>query len=102
VAWRIRWTGPAEENLDAAAAYIAEDSLRFAATLIREARDAARSLRYFANRGRVVPEINNPTVRELFVFRDTYRLIYQVFESEVRILAFIHGSRDLFRALREH
>ncbi|HYI09317.1 MAG TPA: type II toxin-antitoxin system RelE/ParE family toxin [Thermoanaerobaculia bacterium] len=68
---------------------------------MREARDAARSLRQFANRGRVVPEIGDPSVRELLVFRQRYRMIYRVLEREVQILAFIHGARDLLVALKE-
>jgi toxin ParE1/3/4 len=51
----------------------------------------ARSLRQFANRGRVVPEENNPAIRELLV--SSYRLIYRVGEGEVQILSFIHQSR---------
>jgi len=80
-------------NLQAAADYIAQDSPRYAAGLVREARDAARSLSIFANRGRVVPEIGAASVRELFVWR--YRLIYRVTSDEVPILAFIHSARDL-------
>jgi toxin ParE1/3/4 len=60
---------------------------------MRDARDAARSLRQFANRGRVVPEENDPSIRELFV--QSYRLIYRVHGSEVQIIGFIHGARDL-------
>jgi toxin ParE1/3/4 len=101
VAWRIRWTEPAWANLQSAAGYIEYDSPRYAAALIRDARDAARSLRRFANRGRVVPEIGDPTVRELFVFRQRYRMIYRMLEQEVQILAFIHGARDLIGALDE-
>ena len=50
----------------------------------------------------MVPEENNPTIRELFVFH-SYRMLYQVIESEreVRVLAFIHGARDLEKALDE-
>lgn len=99
MAWRVKWTEPAWSNLEAAAAYIAQDSPRYAATLVREARDAARSLRQFANRGRVVPEIGDPAIRELFVFRQRYRLLYRVLTGEVHILAFIHGARDLLIAL---
>jgi plasmid stabilization system protein ParE len=101
VAWRVRWTEPAWSNLEAAAAYIAQDSPRYAASFVRETRDAARSLRQFANRGRVVPEIGDPAVRELFVFRQTYRMLYRVLDTEVLILALIHGARDLPTALRE-
>ena len=101
MAWRVKWTEPAWSNLEGAAAYIGQDSPRYAATLIREARDAARSLREFANRGRVVPEIGDATIRELFVFHQRYRMLYRVLDDEVHILAFIHGARDLLIALDE-
>ena len=102
MAWRIRWSEHAWDNVERQAAYIAQDSPRYAAALIREARDAARSLRQFPNRGRVVPEENNPGIRELFVFH-SYRMLYQVLahDHEVHILAFVHGARDLEKALDE-
>jgi toxin ParE1/3/4 len=56
-----------------------------------EARSAARSLRRFPRRGRAVPEIDDPAVRELFVKQ--YRLIYEVLPGRVVILAFLHGAR---------
>jgi len=62
VAWRVRWTDPAWSNLEAAAAYIELDSPRYAAALVREAREAARSLRQFANRGRILPELDDPSI----------------------------------------
>jgi toxin ParE1/3/4 len=84
------------------AAYIATDSPRYAAALIRDARDAARSLRQFPNRGRVVPEENNPRIRELFVFH-SYRMLYEIFDDqhEIQIIAFVHGARLLENALEE-
>jgi toxin ParE1/3/4 len=45
-----------------------------------------------SERGRIVPELEQPHIRELLVRR--HRLIYEVFESKVEILAFIHGARD--------
>ena len=84
MAWRVTWTDPAWADLESAADYIAYDSPRYAATLIREARDAARSLRQFANRGRVVPEIGDSSIKELFVFRQRYRMIYRVLPNEVQ------------------
>ncbi len=102
MAWRVRWTEPAWDGVERQAAYIAQDSPRYAAGLVREARDAARSLRQFPERGRVVPEENNPSIRELFVFH-SYRMLYRVleYEHEVHILAFVHGARDLDTALDE-
>ena len=102
MAWRVRWTEPAENAVQRQAAYIAQDSPRYAAALVRSARDAARLLKQFPKRGRVVPEENNPTLRELFVFK-SYRMLYQVIdeEHEVRIIAFVHGARLLENALEE-
>jgi plasmid stabilization system protein ParE len=81
--------------LDEALAYIARDSDTAAEHLLIDALDAASSLELFSERGRVVPELSHPNVRELFVQR--YRLLYQVEASEVHILAFVHGARDLRR-----
>lgn len=46
-----------------------------------------------AERGRVVPELEEPTVRELIV--GSYRLIYEIEGADVNILSLIHGARDL-------
>ena len=69
----VRWTETATHDLEESAAFIGRDSHFYAAALVREARTAARSLRTFAERGRVVPEIDAPDIRELFV--RSYRLI---------------------------
>lgn len=81
--------------LDAAVAYVAQDSRPAAQRLLTQALDTAGSLETLSERGRVVPEFNQPAVRELFVQR--YRLIYEVTLAEVQILAFVHGARDLTR-----
>lgn len=81
--------------LDDAVAYLARDSLPAAECLLVETLEAAASLDAFSERGRVVPEWNQPSVRELFVQR--YRLLYQVTPDEVHVLAFIHAARDLTR-----
>ena len=61
--------------------------------------EAADSLQLLSLRGRMVPEIADENVREIFVF--AYRLIYEVLDEEVRIIAFLHGARDFGRLLRE-
>jgi len=91
VARRVTWTESALDELGDAATYIARDSPRYAAALIAEARSAARSLRTFPRRGRIIPEIPDDSVREIFV--KSYRLIYEIREGDVVILAFLHGAR---------
>ncbi len=81
--------------LDDAVAYRARDSRPAAERLLVEALAAAATLDVFSERGRVVPEWNQPGVRELLV--QPYRLLYEVTLDEVHILAFLHGARDLTR-----
>jgi toxin ParE1/3/4 len=93
VARRVVWTQLARSDLGVTADYISMDSPRYAAAFVREVRDAARSLRRFAERGRVVPEFDDPRLRELIV--RSYRLIYYVDPKTVHVIAFVHGARDL-------
>jgi plasmid stabilization system protein ParE len=62
----VTWTASAWNDLEDVAEYIAKDSPRYAAAFVREAREAARSLFSLAERGRIVPEFNDPSIRELF------------------------------------
>jgi plasmid stabilization system protein ParE len=93
MARKIIWSFEATADLEAIADYIAKDSAFYAAALVQEIRDASRSLDQLSERGRIVPELSNPNIRELFV--KEYRLIYSIEESRVVILGLIHGKRDL-------
>ena len=42
--------------------------------------------------GRIVPEIGEDSVRELFVY--SYRLIYEISPDGIEILAIVHGKKD--------
>ena len=46
-----------------------------------------------AFRGRIVPELGEPSVRELLL--DNYRLLYETHDKSIYILGLIHGARDL-------
>lgn len=76
MARKVIWTQAAWNDLEEIADHIAKDSIHYAAAFVREVRDAARILRRFARRGRIVPEFHNTNLRELFV--RNYRLIYRV------------------------
>jgi len=88
----VIWTPGARTDLDEIVAYIARDSLPSALAFLEEAFTAAESLLTLSERGRVVPELNDPRVRELFVKR--YRLLYEVHEQEIHVLAVLHGARE--------
>jgi len=95
----VVWSVSAQRGLDDALGYVASDSLQGAQPIARRALEAADSLALLGERGRVVPEIQDPTIRETFIF--SYRLLYHVGDSQVTVLAFIHGARDFERWRRE-
>ena len=81
--------------MDEAVAHISQDSLPAAQRLLKSALDSAESLSLLSERGRIVPEMQQRNIRELLAGR--YRLMYEVFDSRVEILAFIHGARDFVK-----
>ncbi|MBI5894367.1 MAG: type II toxin-antitoxin system RelE/ParE family toxin [Deltaproteobacteria bacterium] len=93
MARKVIWSYEATDDLDALAEYIVRDSSFYAAAFTQQILDASRSLNEFSERGRIVPELGEPAIRELLI-RD-YRLIYSIEQSSVVILAFVHGARDL-------
>ena len=99
MAHEIDWAESAVASLVDAVEYIARDSPSYAAAFAVRAEQAATSLQLFPERGRRVPEFNDPAVREISV--DSHRLIYRVAPSRVLLLAFLHRSRDLGTLLED-
>ena len=95
MAREVVWTDPAWEDLEAAAEYITRDSEAYAAAFVEEMKAAATSLSEMAERGHIDPEIGDASIRELLV--RPYRLVYQLTDRQVRILAIIHGARRAWR-----
>ncbi len=89
----IRWTPQAADDLEAIAAYIALDSEHYASLFVIDLIAAVERLETFPLRGRIVPEVQNPDIRES-VF-GSYRIIYRVQSTVVEILTIYHGSRLL-------
>ncbi len=92
---RVDWTREAQRNLAEVLEFIAQDSHDGARQVLEQAVAAAKSLSTLSHRGRVVPEVNDRRIREIFVHR--YRLIYRVESDVVSILAIIYGARDFER-----
>ncbi|MGH9319056.1 MAG: type II toxin-antitoxin system RelE/ParE family toxin [Vicinamibacteria bacterium] len=96
MARRVVWAPRSRYDIRLVCHFLERDSpeaaKKFAQAVIR----AGRSLADFSERGRVVPELGEPNVRELFI--SSYRLIYEVSQDRVAVLRVIHGSRDLLAA----
>ncbi|MEO6323942.1 MAG: type II toxin-antitoxin system RelE/ParE family toxin [Thermoanaerobaculia bacterium] len=94
MAHTVGWTGDGADDLDDVARFIARDSPAYAQDLVHEALAAARSLRQFPERGRVIPEGADPAYRELFI-RKSYGLLDRIDENRVFVVGFVHAARDL-------
>ena len=66
---RVVWSPSARRALDDAVSYIAKDSPDGALRVLQVALDTASGLGEFSERGRVVPEFTDSTLREVFVYR---------------------------------
>jgi len=90
---KIDWTQPAVEDLQKLHAYIARDSELYASGFVEQIILAVERLSDHPRMGRIVPETNDETIRELI--HQHYRIIHRVTDQSIEILAVIHGARDL-------
>ena len=89
---QVIWSPSALDDVDAIAAYIARDSVDQAALLAIRLIEATDRLADFPNSGRVIPEMGDPSRREILV--RPYRIMYRVEGDEVWITGIVHGARD--------
>jgi toxin ParE1/3/4 len=89
---KVIWTVSAYRDLQNIVEYISQDSMYYAISFYDNVMDKAQTLNEFPHRGRVVPEMGDPDMRELFIHR--YRLIYKLTAENVIITTIIHGARD--------
>lgn len=89
----IEWTDRSLEDLNEIHDYIARDSKNYAHLFVKKIYETVQKLKDFPNIGRVVPEVNNPSVREI-IFHN-YRIVYRNLDNYVEIITVIHGSRLL-------
>jgi toxin ParE1/3/4 len=95
----VIWAESAQAALDEVVTYIAQDSRDQALKVLIRALETAASLHTLADRGRIVPELQEPNLREVFVYR--YRLMYRVLPEQIQVVAFLHGARDFANWHRE-
>ena len=90
MAYKVRFSHSARADINNLVRYISSDNreqaFRFARLLIEH----ALSLAQFPERGRIVPEFGNESVRELMV--RTYRVDHQT--QLIEVIPFWHAARD--------
>ena len=93
MAIQLEWSNEALEDIEAIATYIEKDSPAYAKSVVSKIFGKAEIIRDFMQLGRIVPELNDSTIREIFVY--SYRLIYKIDSNTVLFVAVIHGKRLL-------
>lgn len=89
---RIVWTHQAVQDVEAIRAYIGRDSLHYAARVTEQIVETVDRLVDFPLSGRVVPELQDETVREMIV--GNFRIVYRVTPDEVQVLTVFHAARQ--------
>ncbi len=90
---KIVWTNTATNDLKHIYDYIAIDSQIYAQALIEDIFTAVEQLETFPKSGRIVPELKEKDLREIFT--GNYRIIYSIKVKAIRILTIIHGARRI-------
>jgi toxin ParE1/3/4 len=72
---------------------IAHDSSFYAKKVVHDIREKTSILQQLLNVGKKVAELSEEQVRELSLY--SYRIIYEIRQSDIAILAVVHKRRDL-------
>ena len=89
----VRWTDQALDDIENIAEFISKDSLIFAQIQTERFFERAKILETHPLTGRIVPEINDPSTRELVM--GNYRLIYFLDSKSIVTILTVHQSQRL-------
>ena len=89
---KVIWSKVAKDDLKQIYKYISRDSKYYADQVVEKIIGKTEHLENYPHMGRVVPEINNDSIRELLVY--SYRLVYQISQdNEIQVLTLFHSKR---------
>jgi len=80
---RINWTLQAKDDLKNIADYISKDSVIYAKRQVIKIRKRTEILKTQIRSGKIVPEIEDPDIRELI--EGNYRIIYKIISKNVSL-----------------
>jgi toxin ParE1/3/4 len=89
----ILWSPQAQRDLLSIRDYVAQDSERYADLVIQRIVASVERLSSFPESGRVVPERDDPHVREVIV--RPYRVVYRFRVGQVEVATVFRASRLL-------
>ena len=90
---RVVRTAQGKDDMREIRQFIARDSRLYAQHTIRRIRAVIHSCRRFPEAAAIVPEFDDPEIRETFI--DRYRAIFRLTHKTITVLTVIHGARRL-------
>ena len=90
---QIKWTKKSIKDLKAINDFISLDSKLYAARFIHKIIQSVDHLVLFPESGRIVPEKNNPEIRELII--GNYRVFYTNKNNGITILRIHNSARKI-------
>lgn len=94
MAKQVVWDDAASDDLRGVYTYLLDLSEKYADSFLDLVFARVELLEQFPRMGRIVPEMNLPSIRELIV--ENYRVLYFVNENtEIRIIAVRHSAKPL-------
>lgn len=96
---KIIWTKSATDSLTEILDYIAESNPLTALKFIEAINEKVLVLKDFPLSGRIVPEFDDPKLRELI--HGNYRIIYRNEKNEIIIVVVRHSKRKLWSELKD-
>lgn len=92
---KIIWTDQSLDDVDSIADFIAKDSLKYAKIQVQRFFNRVELLISHPKAGRIVPELNDKTIRELIM--GNYRIIYKIVSKNQMNILTVHHSRRLLK-----
>lgn len=89
----VIWSQPAKADLRAIHDFIAHNSPHYAKKVVQDIREKTDILKRLPKTGKKVAELNDEQVRELALY--SYRILYEIKDKGVFVLAIVHKRRDL-------
>jgi len=90
---KVVWTPESSVRLREIEAFIALDQLERGRKFVARLIESGESLASLHLRGRIVPELSDPEIREIIV--DRYRIVYRCGLDRIVILTVFEGHRTL-------
>lgn len=89
---KVIWSPSALVDIELIMEYISRDSVSRASLFMERLIAATDRLKTYPFSGRVIPEIGQPTCREILY--GAFRIMYRIDNDEVWITGVVHSARD--------